>query len=590
MSADPTTRPTKKRARIEGRGEVSEKRQRLKASWSAFTKPYEESAPESEAIFEIELDGRTLKLSDVPGNAGVTGYRSGGVANNLDEKGLYRPYNARGMGRDFGLFHQAFLDSDAFQRAWNKIVEGLITGHWWIKPAKCADPGYQPLADLQAEYVKIVLFGLDGGWSTHIREAMYCLVGGFSPFIRVTDGFGQLRGLSFRYPSQVSRWLTNAQESELLGIKFFNTSQQSATGEYDVLADRLVIYQHNALGNNWEGISPMRAVLKYIRAHELFGQLEAAAAEKYGTPVTFVERPGTNYDEDDDALLEEALDAMVAADNPVILLPGGYKVTIASPTGQVPDFEPIKRYLDEKIASVLTAEGALVGMNGMGSYSMAEVKDDQALRTLFYYSSMICEVLNGRGRLPYTGVIDHILAFAADPDLRVPPEGLYPQLCWALSAEQDEANVEQVLAAKQAGALSWGADDETWLRERLKLPARTKPEGDAAIEDAPKQTALPAPDGVDPTITAEAQAASPEAAAAVEAGGKAADAALNGAQIASAISIIKSVKISEIDRRSGVELLKMAFLLDEDRALALLNALSVPAPGSETTPPAEVTP
>lgn len=438
----------------------------------------EVSQPRHEFELKLSDDGYTLtadlRLADAVGNAGIQGYSTGGVANNADRKQAFRPYLARGMGRDFGLYHQAFLDSSAYSKAWDKIVQGLVTGHWAVTPAVCKDPDAQAIADIQAAYVAEVLFGIDGGWTNHVREALYALIGGFAPFVRECDGFGQLRGLSFRYPSQVSKWLTNSQESRLLGISFFNGAH-GAGSTYEVMAQDLLLYQHNAMGNNWEGISPMRTVFKYIMGHELFEQLELAAAEKYGTPVTFVERPtGVGADAADDDALAEVLDAMVATDNPVILLPNGYKVTIASPTGQVPDFEPVKRYLDEQIASVLTAEGALVGMNGMGSYSMAEIKDDQALRTLFYYAANLCEVLNGCGRRAYTGVVDHILAFCPDPELQTPAEGLLPKVTWSLSASQDDANVDQVMAAKTAGLLTWGESDEVWLREKLKLPALSK--------------------------------------------------------------------------------------------------------------------
>lgn len=409
------------------------------------------------------------ELEPVPGSAGVTGYRSGGVATNLDKNRTFRPYRARGIGRDFGLYHQAFLECESYQDAWSKIYQGLSTGYWWVKPVTCEDKAVQRRADAQAKAVERVLFGIRGGWKGHVRESLYKMIGGFAPFIRELDGWGQLVALSFRYPSQVQRWITDPSEAELLGIEFRSSN---AEAPYRVPAASLLLYQHMAIGNNWEGISPMRAVVKFMQWHDLFCQLESCAAEKYGAPVTFIERPEGKSDASDDDALLEILDAMVATDDPVILLPGGYKVTVASPAGQVPDFEPIKRYYDEKIKEVLSAEGSLVGMNGMGSYSMAEIKDDQALRSLFYYSGEICDVINGQNT-PYTGVIGPIVAALIDPELNEPIEGQLPQLCWALSPEQDETGVDQVLSALSAGALkSWSDEDEDWLRTKFKMPAR----------------------------------------------------------------------------------------------------------------------
>lgn len=441
-----------------------------------FQAPLVDVSPLSEDL-ECELtvvDGvATLRLMEVaPGSPGVQGYApGGGVANNFDEKRTYHPYSARGLNRNFGLYHQTYLDSAAYQRGLAKIYEGLTTGHWYVEPVVCQDVETQELADLQALCVQTILFGIQGGWSKHVQEALYALVAGFAPFIRVTDGFGQLKGLSFRYPSQVHRWFTNRSQSELLGVEFYNAAQDEAGTTYKISASDLLLYQFNAVGNNWEGISPLRGVLKYAKMYDLFLQIEACAAEKYGCPVTFVERPVGQYDRADDARVTAMLDAFVATDNAVLLLPGGYKVTVASPQGQVPDFEPIKRYLNEQIAMALTAEGALVGMNGVGSYNMAEIKDAQALRTLVFYAKFITDAINGTN-VPFNGIIAHIVENLPDDLLRMRINGELPRLRWSLSAEQDTTSVEQIISAKTAGLLTWSEEDEAMLRRKLKLPAR----------------------------------------------------------------------------------------------------------------------
>lgn len=65
-----------------------------------------------------------------------------------------------------------------------------------------------------------------------------------------------------------------------------------------------------------------------------------------------------------------------------------------------------------------------------------------------------------------------------------------------------------------------------------------------------------------------------------------ADTALNGAQSAAAAAIVTQVEAGEMSVRSGMEILKLAFLIPEDRAAALLNVApaAAPAPGVETTP------
>lgn len=417
-----------------------------------------------------ELGNRALRLSErPPGNAGITGYERGqGLATNKDTNATFRPQVARGIGRDLGLYHQAFLESQAYQDAWGKIEQGLTTSHWHVAPAKVEGEARAQLAQRQADAVARVLFGIDGGWSQHVREALYCAIAGFAPFIRVTDGFGQLRALAFRYPSQVQYWLTDDYGARALGIQF---AAAAGEGPYVRMDDELLVYRFRALGNDFEGISPMRAALIYIEAHKLFMQLEAVAAEKYGAPTAFIER-GEVFDQAQDDALLAALDYMEAADNPVILLPNGYKATLPSPAGTVPDFEPVKRYCDEKIAMLLAAEGALVGLNGKGAYNLAEIKDDQQLRALAYWAKVICDTINSTSPAGTPSLIEAIVATLDEPELRYKFDGQLPQLAWALSPEQDDSDIPVILQAKAAGALSWGEEDEAWLRSKLKLPAR----------------------------------------------------------------------------------------------------------------------
>lgn len=433
---------------------------------------------------ELELvkddQGTVLRLADradaeertPPGNAGIVGYLGTGVAVNKDRNYTYTPYRARGIGRDFGLYHQAWLESQSFQDGWGKIEQGLVTSHWHVKPAAVEAEGWDEYTKRQARAVQAVLFGIDGGWAQHVREALYMLIAGFAPFIRVTDGNGRLRALSFRYPSQVRRWITDDYGAQALGIEF----DGAETGKPYIRMDSdLLVYRFRALGNDFEGTSPMRSVLIYMEAHKLFMELEGAAAEKYGAPGCFVERPTDRYDKADDDRLVQILDEFVAADNPIVLLPGGYKVTLTSPSGQMPSFEAPKRYCDEKIATILSAEGALIGLNGKGAYNLGEIKDDQQLRALAYYGAVICETINSTTQAGGQSLIAAIVASLTNvdgDDLSLLPEGQLPQLAWALSPDQDDTDLTTILAAFANGTLTKSDDDEDWLRDKLKMPPR----------------------------------------------------------------------------------------------------------------------
>lgn len=419
-----------------------------------------------EAVQLVRDEAGELKLADPPGGAGMAGYDSGlgGLASNKDHNHEYRPARARGAYRDHGLYHQAYLESPAYQRAVRNIVEGLTTGHWYVEPHDDSEE-----AKWLAEQASAVLFGLDGGWERHVEEALYFLISGFSTFIRVTDGFGQLRRLDFRFSHTVSGWITDPNQRDFVAMRF--TDPGGHASDYVVPAEELVVYQLGALGNDFEGVSPMRSVYRFIQAHQLFSRLEALAAEKYGGPIAWVSRAGgAGVDAVDDERLEQILDQMVAADNPIIILPEGYQITVSSPQGQMPDFDAPKRYCDEQISRILMADGALLGTNAVGSYALAEVKDDQQLRSLFYYASLICRVVNGEGCRPYTGIMRHIVDVLAGG---LTYRGRYPRLRWSLAPQQDDGlQLDQLITASQAGLIELDADDKELIRAKLGLPKK----------------------------------------------------------------------------------------------------------------------
>jgi hypothetical protein len=442
----------------------------------AYLEPKRVELDYASVEFKVTDGGVELSLTDEQGNAGLSGYRGAGYATNKDRNLTYQPLRARGIGRDLGLYHQAFLESQAYQDGWGKIEQGLTTSHWYLQPAKSTDKTTQEYLNRQAEAVQRVLFGIEGGWSQHVREALYCLVGGFVPFLKITDGLGQLKALSMRYPSQVREWITDEYEQHWLGIKFDATGSNEPYVRY---APDLLLYQFRALGNDFEGISPMRSVLWCIDLHRLLTQLIGVAAEKYGGPFTVVERPEASYDKADDDALLAYLDDFVATENAVFLLPGGYKIVVSSPQGQMPNFDPVLRYLDEKIATVLSAEGALIGLNGKGAYNLAEIKDDQQLRSLAAYSKLICDTINEVSSSGHESLISHIVRHLTDvngEDLSLRPEGTLPRLAWALSPEQDDTDLQTILTLFEKGVLTKTPEDEAWIREKLKVPALTSKE------------------------------------------------------------------------------------------------------------------
>lgn len=164
-----------------------------------------------------------------------------------------------------------------------------------------------------------------------------------------------------------------------------------------------------------------------------------------------------------------------------------------------------------------------------------------------------------------------------------PTKGVTPE-SWRVEFEPYEVPSE----AERAATTDKRADTIGKLLDKKVISvaeARASLDGERGLvllaeEDAERDAAAsPAPG-----------AAGPEG---VKAGAESvADTALNGAQSAAAAAIVAQVEAGEMTVRSGMEILKLAFLIDDTRAAALLNVApgEAPPPGAETLPlPAEAT-
>lgn len=388
----------------------------------------------------------------------------GGVPYYRDENTMFKPYRARGNRYKHGLFEQLWRESPQYLKAWGNIEQGLITSDWWVEPAVCEDPQDQLTANAQADFIEQTLAQLEGGMTKFLTQAAYQFLGGNAPFVEVYDpNTYMLKKLSFRFPKLVQEWILDSLGQELIAVRF----SDPFGNDYIVPAQHLLLYVYRQFGNDYEGNSPLRTVAQWIRAKQLFMGLQTGAGEKWGMGLVSLE-----YDKDSKpdktmmARAVQALNDMVAGDGAVVELPAGVRLVLHSPAGQMPDFENIIRYCDEQITSVLKAEGSLIGLNGTGTYALADVKDREHVASIGYYSKLICEGLNGANNTLHTGPVKKSI----DARWGGAPGGRYPEIKSAPQRDaQDPDWIDKLGTAKEKGLLTWTDEDEAMVRERLKL-------------------------------------------------------------------------------------------------------------------------
>jgi hypothetical protein len=139
-----------------------------------------------------------------------------------------------------------------------------------------------------------------------------------------------------------------------------------------------------------------------------------------------------------------------------------------TPGTQLAAYQEFLEYCDQQILLPLSSEGALVGMQTHGAYNLGELKDSQHLRVAIYAAQLIADAINGDAWTRHNGVVRHVI----DVLLGVGYTDRYPQLRYALGDE--DAPVEDILAAVQAGLVEVTPEVRQVIHERLGLPA---PEG-----------------------------------------------------------------------------------------------------------------
>lgn len=472
------------------------------ATWLRY-----ESEPDTDLVFSEGAASpdthTTLELVDIPDDdlelaeVGIPGLRwSRGLPTSHEKNIAFRPTTARGRRGNLGTYHELFLTSTTFRRAWSGIVQALVTGVWKVQPAQSPEsdpftPEETAEALKRAEAVQqALLVNLEGGWANFVREALYMLVAGFTIFEEVyrprDDDFGlagSIQKIAFRFPSTVHRWILDSEERDLVAVEFETGAVGGGPTHYTIDASDLLLFTYDKLGNQFEGIPPMRSAARWIQALQLLQQLEMVAAEKYGSPWVFARRTGENLPmvEDDKNELVTIIDAAVAAENPIVILPDNSELEITSPAGQMPNFEPGKQFCLARIAEVLKGEGSLIGLGQTGAFAARMDASSEFIRFAPYFAVLIAGPLNGADNAPYSGTIPKMEKAMFDKPLR---PGLHSTLTYSIGDLEDTqamAKLQQAIAARTVDVTD---ALKTHVAEKLNLPTPKGPTMSVVTEES----------------------------------------------------------------------------------------------------------
>lgn len=319
-------------------------------------------------------------------------------------------------------------------------------------------------AKAQVELFKHVLFNdLGKPWTRFTGEALTFVDFGYSLFektfkpVLAHPKFGPyigIKSLGFRGQRSIERWLVDP-AGKLLSVEQLCDGDTARLVSID--NDYLIRFCPEQEGDNFEGISFLRACYGSWFRKNLYLKLLAAGIEKYAIPVPILTVPSgkENSVEYENAL--RVLRQYTSNQTNYITKPAGWDIDIKVTTLDPAKIrESVKDENQEMVNSVL-ASFLLLGQTGSGSYSLGSTLGDFFGTAVQFIGDHICEVIN-RELLPDLAKLN----FGTELKCTLKVEGIKD------SASSAFAEILDKLI--KSGSVITDPELEKFVREKFKLP------------------------------------------------------------------------------------------------------------------------
>lgn len=298
-----------------------------------------------------------------------------------------------------------------------------------------------------------------------------------------------LRKLSQRLPRTITHWNVD-DAGELVSI-IQQVPVRTADGgqeyrEVTIPAEHLLVFVNEKWGDEWTGVSILRALYKPWVIKEMIEKVAAIAYERHGVgiPVGYVPRDREN---DDEVLsqVEEMLKNLRAGEFSYLLFPGpkaqghtiGYHFEIVSPEGGIPDFTKMLEHLRGEIKGGLLVRFSELGHGASGARATANVQSEvwyAALHALARYIASAMDVLIRRlVDINFTGI------------------ERYPRMAFHGLEDRNLLEFAQAVALlTNANLLAPDAPTRAWVRRQADAPDEDPDEARLRSEQESERFAL----------------------------------------------------------------------------------------------------
>lgn len=359
--------------------------------------------------------------------------------------------------------------SDAKIRMCLKAVKAPILGAQWTVRAASQEEKHQK----QAELVEHILFnGLPQSFTQQLQEILTFLDFGFSIF-EVLHGieighpkfgnFNTIKKMAWRSPRTIERWNLQPQTGKLLSVSQYAYGDLQKT--VDIPGEFLVVFTNEKEGDNYEGISALRACYGPWKRKNTYQKLMAIGMEKYAVPTPKMKVPAGKENSKEYSNAKLVLEKFVSHQQQYVLYPEGWDLDFASSTNF--DAQKIQDAIvreNAEIASAFMVNFLELGQQQSGSWALSNDLSDFALLSIQYVADYICEILNGT-------VVKQII------DMNYGKQDEYPTLvCSGIKDKPGKEYAEIIKLLVDGKVVTPDPELEEELREKYGLPEMPEPE------------------------------------------------------------------------------------------------------------------
>lgn len=321
-----------------------------------------------------------------------------------------------------------------------------------------------PEAKKQAEFIEHVLFhDMEKTFDETFNEMLTFVDFGFSLF-EITDKvvlndekygtYNGIQSLGWRSPRTIERWNVDGNG------KLVNVTQWAQGDLYrfvDIPAEFLLCFSLDKEGDNYEGVSWLRAVYGNWFRKNTYLKLNAIGIEKYAIPTPMAEVPDQKQDSDEYKNLVDVLENFVSHQKQFITYPKDWKIDLKPSVFDPAKVEASVDAEDKRIAKAFLANFLELGLNGTGAFALSNDLSNFMLAGLQQLANII------------TGVVNKVL-IPRIIQLNFGPQKTYPRLKISGITDKFSKELADMLVELAGGKFITPLDeDEIHIRKRLDL-------------------------------------------------------------------------------------------------------------------------